>query len=209
MLFRMHMRSFYFINKAQHKETTMNHISLDIETMGIGPNAPILSISACYFEPSTGEIGETFHQHIRLESAMRNGMSPDADTITWWLSQGKAAQNKLLKGQNDASELQIVLTIFKQFLESCKGNINNLQIWGNGPGFDNEKVKNAFETCGYKVPWKFWNDRCMRTIVQLTQDANLNVTPVPFEGVKHNVLDDCIHRAKIISTAYQVLLRDF
>ncbi|MFM2590025.1 3'-5' exoribonuclease domain-containing protein [Vibrio sp. TBV020] len=46
----------------------MKNLMIDLETMGNSSNAAIVSIGACFFEPSTGEIGEKFSRIISLES---------------------------------------------------------------------------------------------------------------------------------------------
>ncbi|EAZ1146628.1 3'-5' exoribonuclease, partial [Salmonella enterica] len=49
----------------------MNHLMVDLETMGNGPYAPVISIGAVFFDPNTGETGEDFSVNISLESSMR------------------------------------------------------------------------------------------------------------------------------------------
>lgn len=63
----------------------MNHLMIDLETMGSKTNAPIVSIGAIFFEPKTAELGPEFYTVVNLESAMHQGASPDGDTIIWWL----------------------------------------------------------------------------------------------------------------------------
>ena len=48
----------------------MNHLMIDLETMGNKPNAPIVSIGAVFFEPSTGELGDEFYRVVSLKSSM-------------------------------------------------------------------------------------------------------------------------------------------
>lgn len=49
----------------------MNHLMVDLETMGNGPYAPVISIGAVFFDLKTGETGEDFSVNISLESSMR------------------------------------------------------------------------------------------------------------------------------------------
>lgn len=51
----------------------MKNLMIDLETMGNSSNAAIVSIGACFFEPSTGEIGEKFSRIIYLESSQECG----------------------------------------------------------------------------------------------------------------------------------------
>ena len=52
----------------------MNHLMIDLETMGNKPNAPVVSIGAVFFEPSTGELGEEFYHVVSLKSSMDGGL---------------------------------------------------------------------------------------------------------------------------------------
>ncbi|WP_250663324.1 3'-5' exonuclease, partial [Escherichia coli] len=73
----------------------MNHLMVDLETMGNGPYAPVISIGAVFFDPNTGETGEEFSVNISLESSMRYRARPDASTILWWLEQSEEARKSL------------------------------------------------------------------------------------------------------------------
>lgn len=44
----------------------MNHLMIDLETMGSGPYAPIISIGAVFFDPNTGAIGDDFQVNVSL-----------------------------------------------------------------------------------------------------------------------------------------------
>ena len=42
----------------------MNHLAIDLETLSLEPNAHILSIGAVFFDPATGEMGDSFYVEI-------------------------------------------------------------------------------------------------------------------------------------------------
>jgi exodeoxyribonuclease VIII len=54
---------------------------VDIESMGKGSDAPVVSIGAVFFDPATGRLGPDFYKVIGLESAMAWGGAPDASTM--------------------------------------------------------------------------------------------------------------------------------
>ncbi|MEG1654826.1 MAG: 3'-5' exonuclease, partial [Hafnia sp.] len=56
----------------------MNHLMIDLETMGNGTYAPIISIGAVFFDTNSGEIGTDFQVNVSLESSMRFRARPDA-----------------------------------------------------------------------------------------------------------------------------------
>ena len=63
---------------------------LDLETMGKGPSAAIVTIGAVFFDPMTGELGAEFEAHIDLRDSARFG-EIDPDTVLWWLGQSDEA----------------------------------------------------------------------------------------------------------------------
>ena len=59
---------------------------------------------------------------------------------------------------------------------------------------------NAFNRFDFVTPWKFWNDRDVRTVVELGQ-SYFNFYPkrdMPFTGVRHNAVDDAKHQVKYV-----------
>ncbi|MDE9484396.1 3'-5' exonuclease, partial [Xenorhabdus bovienii] len=79
--------------------------------------------------------------------------------------------------------------------------------WGNGSSFDNVILRNFYERANYRVPWRWYADRDVRTIVQLGRDIGYDPkTDMPFTGERHNALDDAIHQAQYVSAIYQKLM---
>ena len=181
------------------------HLMVDLETMGSNPDAPIVSIGAVFFEPSTGETGPEFYQVVDLTSAMNFGAKPDASTILWWMKQSSEARSALLV--EDAADLDVALTLFSEFLCGNAANgAKSVQVWGNGASFDNVLLKQSYELVGGAAPWRFVNDRDVRTIVELGNAVGINPRyDIPFEGDKHNALADALHQAKYVSAIWQRL----
>lgn len=177
----------------------MKRVMLDLETMGSGPKAAIVSIGACFFELETGEIGETFERIINLEDSEKFGQI-DGGTVLWWLKQDEESRVKL--NSPDAVGLSQAIADFSEFIGSA-----TVAVWGNGSGFDNVILRSAYSALDIEEPWKFWNDRDVRTMVELGRDL-LGFDPkkdMPFEGVPHSALDDAKHQARYVSAIYQKL----
>lgn len=51
----------------------MNHLMIDLETMGNKPAAPIVAIGAVFFAPKSSELGAEFYMAVNLASAMDQG----------------------------------------------------------------------------------------------------------------------------------------
>lgn len=172
-------------------------ISLDLETMDKKPSSAIISIGACYFDRYTGEIGETFHQKVNLQSCIDVGLTVSADTLMWWLQQDEEAREKL-KGNENERHLSAVLDNLSYFMRDCQ------MVWGNGATFDNCILENAFNQLGHEAPWKFWNSRDLRTLVDVGLELGIDPkNDLEFEGVRHDALSDAIHQAKIAVEIYR------
>ena len=181
------------------------HLMVDMETMGNGPDAPIVSIGAVFFDPSTGNTGAEFYQVVSLESSMLFGMKPDASTIQWWLKQSSEARSAILV--DEAMGLRESLELLADFIaENAANGSHTVQMWGNGCSFDNVILRRAYALTDTPFAVPFWNDRDVRTIVELGKSVGINPRhDIPFEGDLHNALSDARHQVKYVSAIWQRL----
>ncbi|EMK7531232.1 3'-5' exoribonuclease [Escherichia coli] len=179
---------------------TCDHLMIDLETMGKNPDAPIISIGAIFFDPQTGDMGPEFSKTIDLETA---GGVIDRDTIKWWLKQSREAQSAIM---TDEIPLDDALLQLREFIDENSGEFF-VQVWGNGTNFDNTILRRSYERQGIPCPWRYYNDRDVRTIVELGKAIDFDArTAIPFEGERHNVLDDARYQAKYVSAIWQKLI---
>ncbi|EPA9497387.1 TPA: 3'-5' exoribonuclease [Escherichia coli] len=179
---------------------TCDHLMIDLETMGKNPDAPIISIGAIFFDPQTGDVGPEFSKTIDLETA---GGVIDRDTIKWWLKQSREAQSAIM---TDEIPLDDALLQLREFIDENSGEFF-VQVWGNGANFDNTILRRSYERQGITCPWRYYNDRDVRTIVELGKAIDFDArTPIPFEGERHNALDDARYQAKYVSAIWQKLI---
>ena len=160
----------------------MIQVMLDLETMSVRSNAAIASIGAVKFEVGTGII-DKFYRTIDLRTCKAVGLHIDPETVEWWNKQSKEARQALLK---DNVSLNQALDDFTEWFGR-----SSLPTWGNGAGFDNVIMENAFAACNMKRPWRPWEDRCYRTIKNIIQ-----VPADERQGVYHNALDDALHQTR-------------
>ncbi|WP_242490337.1 exonuclease [Shigella boydii] len=179
---------------------TCDHLMIDLETMGKNPDAPIISIGAIFFDPQTGDMGPEFSKTIDLETA---GGVIDRDTIKWWLKQSREAQSAIM---TDEIPLDDALLQLREFIDENSGEFF-VQVWGNGANFDNTILRRSYERQGIPCPWRYYNDRDVRTIVELGKAIDFDTrTAIPFEGERHNALDDARYQAKYVSAIWQKLI---
>lgn len=156
---------------------------IDIETLDNTPTSVILSIGAVLFRIKENEVVDTFYQNICPESCVKHGLTICPETVAWWKSQKIEAWNCLLA---DRLPLKEALGRFSGWISGMTVN-----VWGNGANFDIVIMENAFRACKMRVPWKYPNVRCYRTI-----NCLFGSRVKEFEGIKHNALDDALHQAK-------------
>ncbi|EJQ6235428.1 3'-5' exoribonuclease [Escherichia coli] len=179
---------------------TCDHLMIDLKTMGKNPDAPIISIGAIFFDPQTGDMGPEFSKTIDLETA---GGVIDRDVIKRWLKQSREAQSAIM---TDEIPLDDALLQLREFIDENSGEFF-VHVWGNGANFDNTILRRSYERQGIPCPWRYYNDRDVRTIVELGKAIDFDArTAIPFEGERHNALDDARYQAKYVSAIWQKLI---
>lgn len=170
----------------------MNNVMMDLETLGTHPGCVVLSIGAVLFD-NTGPLTE-YYAEISQASSEAHGLRADMSTVLWWNAQSPDARELLERtstGINSTTSLPVILKQFAAWLPP------DTAMWGNGASFDNAILAQCYRATGIKMPWKFWNDRCYRTLKNLAPG-------ISFEriGTHHNALDDArsqaVHASKIL-----------
>lgn len=184
--------------KAKYKD-----IMLDIETMATRPDAVIVSIGAVFFDLDDPDnlYGPEFYQCIDMNSCAEKGLQFDAGSISFWLSNKvtEQARQDLFK---DATSLENALRLFSVFTKHEQAK-KNVAVWGNGVGFDNTILRNAYKACNMKTPWHYRDDRDVRTLVAFGKSIGMNKNHVERDGTYHNAVDDAKHQVKYCSEIYQ------
>ena len=168
----------------------MTDIMVDLETLDTRQTATILSIGACRIDWTTGEIVDPFYVVVDSQSGLDIGLTESASTRQFWDKQGPEAR-KVFTDPN--VPIQVALSDFGSYLR--RFGIKSVELWGNGSDFDNTILTNAYDKCGLRAPWMFYNNRCFRT---LRKTVGRNVIEPVREGTHHNALDDAIYQAKIL-----------
>ena len=172
----------------------MNNVMVDLETLGDTCLASVVTIGAVFFDEYN--IGEKFYTQIDLEDAKKHGEISES-TMNWWAEQSEEAKHDLLNGTTETKKAILQFVAFLQMNAST--NSKDIKIWGNGSDFDNVILGNTFKSVGLEPTWKYWNNRCYRTMKNVFKD----VQPDDFEGVKHNAVDDAVYQVKHLQKILQ------
>ena len=146
-------------------------ISIDIETLGINSNSPILSIGACDNE------GRIYYTNLDVQSQIENGAVTDWSTVHWWMHQSEAARASLHEFGLPPREALFQL--------SAEFEWDKAEVWVNGLNFDIPILENAYKRFGMNVPWKYTQCRDLRTLVKLLPHIQKHKP-----AVAHNALSD-------------------
>lgn len=158
---------------------------LDLETLGTGDNAAVVSIGAAFVG------GPSAVWRILPFEAMSHGETTQS-TLDWWAKQCPAAREELT-GIHTTEQAVLELKEWALF----NGFGRSSTIWGKGPSFDCVLLKNAMYRVRVTPFWQFWQERCVRTILQMVPEAN----SLAFEGTPHKAEDDARHEARQVEMA--------
>ncbi len=126
---------------------------------------------------------------INTESCLTYGLAVNPETLHWREQQSHEAQ-EVLRQANDyktSVSIKFALNEFNKFISQHQ----DPEVWGNGADFDNVILAYAMAKCDLLPAWKFWNNRCFRTLKGMFPNAKLNRI-----GTYHNALDDAETQAQ-------------
>jgi hypothetical protein len=170
----------------------MTEVMMDLETLSVRPHAVILVIGAIKFNrgqtwdtninEKTLEKLDTFYVRIKIESCEKVGLHTDISTQKWWGEQEDDVKYEALSNPDRVS-LKKALTKFAEWY----GKNPRQKIWGNGSSFDCSILGEAYKRCGLDIPWKFWLERDLRTMLDI---GGVKMNDLP-QYKKHHALYDC------------------
>ena len=164
---------------------------IDLETLATTPDAAILTIGACVFDPHGTDIKSTYYERIILETQEDYGRVINEDTLGWWSQQDKQIQEDAF-GEGGRIKLSEAMKKLYKF------GLGTRNIWSHGSIFDVVILENVASSLQQGVTWNFWEIRDTRTLFDI---ANVEVQ---VEG-KHNALADATAQAYAVQKAYRIL----
>lgn len=184
---------------------------LDLECADANSFKPvIIEIGAVNFNIDTGEELSSFSTLINFESCIEKGLETSPGTMGF-LHGNKTLAATLEKSK--ASPVTIVegLMNFTHWIKECQYNNPRMTprpevlVWGNGSVADNVWIKSAYRACGMgnKIPWMYYGDRCVRTVVQECFDVTGKnyMREEKRVGTAHVAVDDCRHQVRYLVKA--------
>lgn len=171
-----------------------NDIMIDIETLATGPRALILTIGAMKFDRNGSTLSnaaENEHFYERVNYDVKNtDYDVDEKTYEWWNKQPLLVKQDALYC-DDRIDLKVALTKLTEWINGSR------YVWANGSVFDIVILEHAYRICELPIPWKFWDIRDVRTIMDVgsVYKKNLQITNA------HHALHDCHWQIKAVQSA--------
>jgi exodeoxyribonuclease VIII len=179
------------------------HVMIDLETLGLHSNSIMASIGVRKFNIKTGKhVGEPFYHRIDLQSCQDLGFIIDISTLMWWTDPSRDAKSRdEIFGKENRMHIKIMIWKLIEYLidGKCK------YIWSKDPDFDCVILKSYFEKLGFEVPWKYYNQRSVRTITHIAKLCNPNAKCEKYFPANHHALDDCDSQIKDVVEAMRIL----
>lgn len=181
----------------------MNHLSIDIETLGRAPTSAPLTIGFCLFDET--RIVESGTIWVDLDSSLAAGLTIDEETLRWWMLETSPEARRNLFGPPNSlgSALNALDNLFGR---NC-GREHGL-VWTKGPSFDGAILDNAYfrarqlglYSCGPQsiTPWKYSSHRDVRTIVEASGLVLCHAN-------SHAAQEDAVAQARMVQEAWALL----
>ena len=184
--------AYLFSGKKAHPAEQLNsHVFLDLETLGIRHNAPVLVIAA-YAVDSLGNKIKRDQWRVSVKDANKHGTA-DPSTMQWWSEQSEDAKRAAFE---DGPRLTLfdALRGLSLFIGSLEGPV---YVWGNAPTFDCAILRHAYMQTSQETPWEFWQERDCRTVAWVGEWLGYDAKQgTELKGERHNALDDARHQAR-------------
>lgn len=152
---------------------------IDIETLGVGTQAPLFEIACVLFDEEFEEVSH-MHAHVDIMDVMwRTGRCPQPDTLEWWRGQ-----------QYDPTVVddRVVLAEALGDLHALYANYSVEKTWANSPSFDLIILEGHFAVFGDGTPWTYREELDFRTVRWVAQRKGWQQ---PKTAPTHNALEDC------------------
>lgn len=180
--------------KKKSEYSDSNHVMIDMETLSTEDNAAIVEIALTQFNPSTGETFKQLNIQFDVDEVLKSGYDVSKSTlIDFWMNQPHEVRQRVL-----VDGMRLPLETGWKLVHDFLSSIYDVRVWGKGPTFDISKMRYSMkrELYGKSLPWKYWNERCVRTIIAIDKDL---AKSIEFTGSKHVAIDDTLHQIKQVS----------
>ena len=172
-----------------------NMVMLDIEGLGVGRDAVVVSVGAVRFNLDTGKILNTQYWDLGLKEQQRKGRVISADTVCWWARQTPDVLSALTN--TPRYPIEIFIKEFNQFIEG------KCFFWAKGTNYDLEILTNLYQMYDQQSPFRYskWVD----ARVYYMLGKRLGILPKKERTGAHNALADAIFQTEVVCHIHKEL----
>jgi len=174
-------------------------ISLDLETAGIRPDAPIAAIGAVRFSPDGSPMDGPAHKFY-LAVNLEGQTPPDASTFYWWMQQSDEARAAFCEGKGGATLSQALCRLRGWISGGQAGEAFRGELWVRGDR-DSVWLESAHKACLLPLPYEYSKVRDQRTMVKFAEERGVQMPER--EGTYHNALDDAVYQAACLQAVFK------
>lgn len=181
----------------------MKHLMIDLETMDTKPTAAITAIAAIFFNPESGEVGETFYRRISLEDSMSNGGTVSADAILRLLRQPTGIRRQMI--DDFFHDIESAICDFYDFVNSNMP-LQGVKVWYGCPSLRIAVLRTAMQKF-VAEDFEYGNEQSVVTVNELAKSLGLNMESIiPRSGIS-NAYDQVIYNVKVVSYVWMYLVK--
>lgn len=164
-------------------------LSIDIETLGLKPNALVLQVGLCLVNLDTGE--KWSYSRLNLRRRQQRTRAQEPGTIQWWSEQSPELQASVLNSpEGTRVSIETVHEVISEMVTEGR------TIWANSPSFDCVILASLFNSVDLDTPWGFRDERCLRTLAKhIDPDGKLKP---PANPTPHDALCDATWQAEYL-----------
>jgi hypothetical protein len=189
-----------------YNDAKAKHFMVDIETLSLEPSTTvILSIGVVRFDKDG--IYNTMKVLLPITTQLEElGRTTSKSTVDFWNRQPARVREANVKAlpteDNDIVESLVALFCFIN-----QGALDGPRyVWAKDPDFDLVAIKSLAGAVDMEVPWKFYEPRSVRTILDLDKEATKQIRDEWDDGgMAHDALDDALCQARQVMHVFRTL----
>lgn len=178
----------------------LNHLIIDLETLGFASDCVVLSLGATVFTFDTSRPND-YEQYIldgfyvkfdAREQADHWKRTMDDDTIEWWRTQPEDARAVTRPSADDVG-LVDAMNQFNDWITKSGYDWKNSFVWSRGTYFDFPKLEHIYSQIGVKPGYNGWKIRDTKTYCDVLTGGNSGLyhpKKKPASFVHHHALHD-------------------
>ncbi|EIE5067846.1 3'-5' exoribonuclease [Salmonella enterica subsp. enterica serovar Typhimurium] len=181
----------------------MKHLMIDIEAMDDKPTAAITAIAAIFFNPETGEIGESFSRRISLEDSMSKGGTVSAEVILRCLRQPVGIRRLMF--DDFLYDIDCAICDFYDFVNSNMPPLGVRVLYGC-PSLRSAVLRTAMQKF-VGDSFEYGNEQSVTTVNELAKSLGLNMESIIPNTRINNAYDQVVYNIKIVSYVWMYLMK--